>query len=124
MREHWERQAADWAAWVTRPDFDSYWSYSPPFFELVPPPRKRTLEVACGEGRVSRDLKARGHRVVAVDSSPTLIGMARQADPPSPTCDVTPPLPFDDGSFEIVVFDYSLMDFDEWKPAFARVPAS
>ena len=73
---------------------------------------------------IARDLKARGHRVVAVDASPTLIGMARQADPPSPTCDVTPPLPFDDGSFEIVVFDYSLMDFDEWKPAFARVPAS
>ena len=114
MREHWERQATDWAEWATRPDFDSYWGYSPTFFALVPPPGKRTLEVACGEGRVSRDLKARGHRVVAVDASPTLIRMARQADPTIAyvRCDAAA-LPFEDGSFDRVVFYNSLMDFDD-----------
>lgn len=113
-REHWEKNAADWAAWATTPDFDSYWSYSPSFFALVPPPGKRTLEVACGEGRVSRDLNARGHHVVAVDASPTLIRKARETDPSIDyvRCDAAA-LPFEDGAFDAVVFYNSLMDFDD-----------
>jgi hypothetical protein len=31
-----------------------------------------------GEGRLSRDLKARGHAVVGVDSSPTLVQAVEQ----------------------------------------------
>jgi Methyltransferase domain len=34
-----------------------------------------------GEGRLSRDLKARGHTVVGVDASPTMVAAAREADP-------------------------------------------
>src|SRR5206468_4782436 len=79
-REHWEKQAANWAAWARTPDFDAYWKYSPGFFELVPPPHGRTLEVGCGEGRVARDLARLGHRVVAVDPVTTLIRLARDAD--------------------------------------------
>lgn len=96
------------------PDFDSYWSYSPIFFDLVPSPGRRTLEVGCGEGRVSRDLKARGHHVVAVDASPTLIGLARDADDSIDyvRCDAAQ-LPFRDESFDLVVFYNSLMDFDD-----------
>jgi len=114
MREHWEREAINWAAWATRPDFASYWSYSPTFFELLPPPGKRTLEVACGEGRVSRDLKARGHLVVAVDASPTLMRMARDTDASIAfaRCDAAA-LPFEDGTFDLVVFYNALMDFDD-----------
>ncbi len=113
-REHWEREAANWARWATTPDFDSYWSYSPIFFDLVPPPGRRTLEVGCGEGRVSRDLKARGHRAVAVDSSSTLIGLAKAADASIDyvRCDASL-LPFQDESFDLVVFYNSLMDFDD-----------
>src|SRR6266446_3445638 len=65
-REHWEKQANNWAAWA-RTEFDAYWKYSPAFFELVPPPQGRTLEVGCGEGRVTRDLARLGHSVVAID---------------------------------------------------------
>lgn len=117
-REHWEREAVNWAAWATRPGFDSYWSYSPAFFELVPPPGTRTLEVGCGEGRVSRDLKERGHRVVAVDASPTLIRMALDTDESIAyaRCDATA-LPFEDGTFDLVVFYNSLMDFDDMPAA-------
>ena len=113
-RDHWERIASDWAGWARRPDFDSYWKYAPHFFELVPPPRERTLEVACGEGRVSRDLKARGHNVVAVDASPTLIRLAQQADGTInySRCDAAA-LPFSDESFDLVVLYNSLMDFDD-----------
>jgi len=90
-REHWEEQAANWAAWARTPDFDAYWKYSPGFFELVPPPHGRTLEVGCGEGRVARDLARLGHRVVAVDPVTTLIRLARAMRTQAmTTCEATP----------------------------------
>lgn len=113
-REHWERQASNWAAWARTPDFDAYWTYAPAFFELVPTPRRRTLEVGCGEGRVTRDLVRRGHRMVAVDSTPDLLTLARDADSESSylRCDAAA-LPFADASFDLVVFYNSLMDVDD-----------
>lgn len=120
-REHWEREAANWARWATTPGFDSYWGYSPVFFDLVPGPGRWTLEVGCGEGRVSRDLKARGHRVIAVDTSPTLIGLAKAADGSIEyvRCDASR-LPFQEGTFDLVVFYNSLMDFDDMDAAVAE----
>jgi SAM-dependent methyltransferase len=113
-REHWEEQASNWATWARKPGFDSYWTYAPAFFELLPPPGYRTLEVGCGEGRVSRDLKTLGHNVFAVDASPTLIRMAREADPSIAysRCDAGA-LPFRDESFDLAIFYNSLMDFDD-----------
>lgn len=113
-REHWEKEASNWTAWARTPGFDSYWRYAPAFFELLPPPRGLTLEVGCGEGRVSRDLAARGHRVVAVDASPTLIRLAHESDGSisCARCDAAA-LPFRDESFDLVVFYNSLMDFDD-----------
>ena len=113
-RDHWEKHAGEWAAWARSPDFDSYWSYSSHFFELVPGPGARTIEVGCGEGRVSRDLAARGHRVVGVDASPTLIRMAHLAGEKIDyvQCDAGA-LPFRDSSFDLAVFYNSLMDLDD-----------
>src|SRR5579864_3422820 len=113
-REHWEKEASNWAEWARRPDFDAYWKYSPAFFELVPPPGLRTLEVGCGEGRVSRDLAARGHRVTAVDASSVLIGLAHEAAPDIgySRADAAA-LPFAAGTFDLVVFYNSLMDVDD-----------
>ena len=120
-REHWEKQAANWATWARKPDFDSYWTYAPTFFELVPPPGAATLEVGCGEGRVSRDLKARGHHVFAVDTSPSLIRMAHDADPSiAYVRSDAAALPFNDASFDLVVFYNSLMDIDEMEASIAE----
>jgi SAM-dependent methyltransferase len=113
--EHWEAQAERWAAWAREPDFDSYWHESgPPFFALLPPPGRRTLELGCGEGRVTRDLKARGYSVVAVDAAPTLVRLARDADPTGEyrVADAAE-LPFDDATFDLVVAFNSLMDIDD-----------
>jgi SAM-dependent methyltransferase len=113
-REHWEKASGNWAAWARRPEFDEYWKYSSAFFELVPPPANRTLEVGCGEGRVSRDLAARGHRVTAIDASPTLIRLANNADPSSTYLQSdAAALPFAAESFDLVVFYNSLMDVDD-----------
>jgi SAM-dependent methyltransferase len=113
-RQHWEQESSNWAAWARRPNFDAYWKYSPTFFDLVPPAGDRTLEVGCGEGRVSRDLAARGHRVIGVDGSPTLIRLAREADTRSSyMISDAAALPFLAETFDLVVLYNSLMDVDD-----------
>jgi SAM-dependent methyltransferase len=108
----WEAEAENWVRWARTPGHDAYGVYSPSFFdEIVPPPGRQTLEIGCGEGRVARDLKARGHRMVAIDSSPTLLRYAKEADADSryELADAAA-LPFADGSFDLVVAYNSLMD--------------
>ncbi|HEX9560130.1 MAG TPA: class I SAM-dependent methyltransferase [Candidatus Dormibacteraeota bacterium] len=113
-REHWEHESSNWATWARRPDFDAYWKYSAKFFELLPPPAGRTLEVGCGEGRVCRDLAKRGHRMAAVDVVQTLIRLAKDADEQSSYIRAdAAALPFADESFDLVVFYNTLMDIDE-----------
>jgi len=120
-RDHWDKNAANWAAWARKPGFDSYWQYAKTFFELVPPPGERTLEVGCGEGRVSRDLAARGHHVFAVDTSQTLIQLAHDTDASIAyvRCDAAA-LPFQGESFDLIVFYNSLMDFDDMDASVAE----
>lgn len=112
--EHWESEAHRWAAWARAPRHDAYWYYRDAFFALAPPPGAGTLEVGCGEGRVSRDLVARGHRVTAVDVSPTLARLAAEADPTARYLLADgAALPFRDGAFDLVVAYNSLMDVDD-----------
>ena len=111
----WEREAENWVRWARKPGHDAYWVYGPSFFdEIVRPAGRQTLEVGCGEGRVSRDLKARGHRVIAIDNSPTLLRYAKEADRDGryELADAAA-LPFADGSFDQVVAYNSLMDVDD-----------
>lgn len=121
--EDWEREAANWAAWARTPGHDVYWTFSgPTFFELVPPPGSRTLEVGCGEGRVCRDLAARGHRVVGLDASPTLLRLAREEDPAGEyVLGDAAALPFDDASFDLVVAFNSLMDVQDMPAAVSEM---
>jgi SAM-dependent methyltransferase len=119
-RSHWEREAANWITWTRKPGHDPYWHYSPAFFhELVP--RRATLEIACGEGRVVRDLTARGHRTTGADASGNLIAAARAADPAGTYlhADATA-LPFDDAAFDLVVIYNALMDVDDMPGAVAE----
>ncbi|MBE2315117.1 class I SAM-dependent methyltransferase [Solirubrobacter sp. CPCC 204708] len=111
---HFEEQAADWLAWARTPDHDDYWSYRDAFFELVPPPGRATLEVGCGEGRVCRDLAARGHDVTGIDTSLTLLRAAAEAHPEGTyaVADAAA-LPFEDGTFDLVVAYNSLMDMED-----------
>jgi SAM-dependent methyltransferase len=113
FNEDWEREAHNWIAWARTPDH-TYHEYSPGFFELLPEPGRATLEIGCGEGRVSRDLVARGHCVTAADASPTLLAAAREADPESEylLADAAD-LPFGDGTFDQVVAYNSLMDIQD-----------
>jgi SAM-dependent methyltransferase len=77
----WEAVAHEWAAHVRGGRDKPFEWNAPPFFDSLPPPRGLTVEVGCGEGRVTRELRARGYDVAAFDVSETLVMLAREADP-------------------------------------------
>ena len=112
--QDWDEQAQNWIAWVRKPGFDSYWRYRDAFFDLVPAAGRATLDLGCGEGRVSRDLAERGHRVTGVDASPTMVEAARQAHAGGRYLVAdSADLPLPDGSFDLVVAYNVLMDVDD-----------
>jgi SAM-dependent methyltransferase len=124
LRAAWEKHAGEFVAWAREPDHDSYWRFHrDQFLELVPSPGRRTLDLGCGEGRLSRDLKALGHTMAAVDVSPTMVSAARDLDP---MLDVrvadAAALPFDDDAFDLVIAFMSLQDVDD--PAGAVLEAA
>jgi ubiquinone/menaquinone biosynthesis C-methylase UbiE len=111
----WEKVAEQWAAWARKPGHDSYWRFHrDAFFDLLPVPGRMTIDIGCGEGRVARDLKARGHNVVAIDVSPTMVRFAREADP-SMTVLIADAaqLPFEDGAADLAVAFMSFQDVDD-----------
>lgn len=114
VNEAWEREADNWIAWARTPGHDAYWLYRDAFFELVPRAGQATLEIGCGEGRVARDLAARGHRITGLDASPTLVAAARQAHPDGTyIVGDAADLPFPAESFDLVVAYNSLMDIQD-----------
>jgi SAM-dependent methyltransferase len=117
---NFEEQAETWIAWARRP-LDSYWFFHDVFFDLLPEPC-RTLEVGCGEGRVTRDLRVRGFDVTGLDVGPTLVEAARAEDPDGEyVVGAAESLPFADASFDLVVAYNSLMDVDEMPRAVAEI---
>ena len=66
---HWSDAADRWLEQFCGPDADPLATrYNfPALMEIVPSPGGRTLEVGCGDGRVSRILEALGHEVVGVE---------------------------------------------------------
>jgi SAM-dependent methyltransferase len=101
----WDAEAENWVQWARTPDFDAYWHFRGTFFDAVlPAPGTRTLEIGCGEGRVTRDLLARGHQVVATDSSEPLLRYAVASDSRgSHAVADGAALPFGDACFDVVV---------------------
>jgi SAM-dependent methyltransferase len=119
----WEDRAAGWIAWARTPDHGTYSEFGDLFFELLPPPGGRALEVGCGEGRVCRDLRARGHDVTGLDASPTLVAAAAELDPAGVyVVGAAEALPYADETFDLVVAYNSLMDVDDM-PAAVREAA-
>jgi SAM-dependent methyltransferase len=122
-REAWEEEAENWVRFARTPGHDAYWYYRDSFFDKVmPAPGRLTLELGCGEGRVTRDLLSRGHRVVSVDGSMTLLRHAVESDPMRRYVRADAGrLPLRSGSVGVVVAYNALMDFDDLSAAVAEV---
>ncbi len=108
----WDQEADNWTRWARTPDHDAYWQYRDAFFDqIVPKPGRCTVEIGCGEGRVTRDLQERGHRVVGLDRSERLLRYARDADTSgSYLLANAARLPIADAGCDLVVAYNSLMD--------------
>lgn len=123
LRDAWDRAAPEWVAWARAPGHDSYWRFHrAALFELMPDPGALTLDIGCGEGRVSRDLAALGHRTVGIDGS---MSMARAAaGHPAAQGDVlvadAERLPVQDGVADLAVAFMSLQDVDHFETAIAE----
>jgi SAM-dependent methyltransferase len=119
MDRHWEEHAEEWAAWARTPDHDSFWHFNgEAFLSLLPSAARRTLDLGCGEGRLTRELKRLGHSVVGIDAAPSMVRLAQAEDPDGDyvVADAAQ-LPFPDASFDLVVAFMSLMDVDDLQGA-------
>jgi SAM-dependent methyltransferase len=123
-REAWERNAEAWIAWAREPGHDHYFTdfLRPRLLELLPPPLGLSLDIGCGEGRFTRELRRAGYRVIGVDSSPTLLAAARANDPQTEFVEAdAASLPFADATAELIVACMSLLNVDELDSVVAEV---
>jgi SAM-dependent methyltransferase len=124
MQDHWERHATEWIRWARTPGHDIwYWRLNRPWFlELLPAPGRLTVDLGCGEGRLLRDLAAMGHRVVGVDSAPTMARAAAQAlgSARVVVADAAQ-LPLATGAADLVVAFMSLLNIDDLPAALGEV---
>ncbi|MGH9188142.1 MAG: class I SAM-dependent methyltransferase, partial [Acidimicrobiales bacterium] len=87
----------------------------------------RVLDVACGHGRIARELARRGAHVVGVDLAKELITRAQQAERAGPLGidylddDAARPGLLSGDSFDIVVSNFGLSDIDDFDGALRNV---
>jgi SAM-dependent methyltransferase len=126
LRDAWRTHADDWAAWASTPGHDVFfWRYNlPTFLELVPEPPTNgpTLDIGCGEGRVSRALAGYGHAMLGLDAAPTLVRRAASSDPPlSAVLGDAGTQPFRSECAALVVSFMVLQDVDDLDAALCEI---
>jgi SAM-dependent methyltransferase len=123
MRDGWEAEARNWATFTRTPGRDSSHDTInvPTLLDLLPEPGGPTLDLGCGEGRLSRFLRSRGYQVAGLDASPTMARLAASHDDavPAVLADAAA-LPFGDETFGLVVAYMCLHDMDQMAQAVAE----
>ena len=113
-REHWARVAGEWIAWARSPNHDAFWAYRKSLITFIGAGDGEALDVGCGEGRVSRELKALGYQVTASDAVAEMIRAAVKAKSAHhyAVADAAA-LPFHNNEFDLVVAYNMLMDVED-----------
>jgi 2-polyprenyl-3-methyl-5-hydroxy-6-metoxy-1,4-benzoquinol methylase len=112
--EHWSRVSSEWIEWARAPNHDAFWAYRESLLAFVGRGEGEALDVGCGEGRVSRELKACGYRVTALDPVRELVNAAREARSADDYAIASgTDLPFDDARFNLVMAYNVLMDVED-----------
>jgi SAM-dependent methyltransferase len=128
LRDSWDMYASEWIAWTRSPDQpDSYLRFHREhFLPLIPAPGRLTLDLACGEGRIARDLKDHGHRVLGLDWSFTMCKAAAThfSDPISVVAGDAARLPIADAQVDCVIAFMCLQDIDDMSGAIAEIAHS
>lgn len=78
LRSAWRARADAWVRWARSPALDGdFWLFHLGcFVDLRSAPGRLTVDVGCGEGRLTRALTAAGHRVVGADTASALVKAA------------------------------------------------
>ena len=122
-RDGWEAEAGKWAEFARTPAHDTPHRTInlPALLALLPGPRGRTLDLGCGEGRLGRLLRSRGHQIAGADASPAMVRLAVSHDAAAPAVVAdAAALPFPDETFGLVVAYMSLHDMDRMPAAVAE----
>jgi SAM-dependent methyltransferase len=124
MRQGWEAEAQNWVKFARTPGHDHVHDETnlPALLALLPEPGRATLDVASGEGRLTRHLQELGHRVAGIDASPTMVRFAGSHASAAPVVrgDATR-LPFRDKAFDLAVAYMCLHDIDDMPRAVAEI---
>jgi 2-polyprenyl-3-methyl-5-hydroxy-6-metoxy-1,4-benzoquinol methylase len=87
----------------------------------------RVLDVACGHGRITRELARRGAEVTGIDISGSLISKARETERDEPLgiryihADVTTQAALGDGEFHAAACNFGLSDIDDLDAAITAI---
>ena len=112
--DHWSRVSSEWIEWARAPNHDAFWAYREALLAFVGRGEGEALDVGCGEGRVSRALKACGYRVTASDPVRELVNAAKEAQSADDYAITSgADLPFEDASFDLVMAYNVLMDVED-----------
>jgi SAM-dependent methyltransferase len=90
----------------------------------------RVVDVACGHGRITRELARRGARAVGIDISAKLIGKARENEENQPLglrylhADIAAPGALGDDRFDAATCNFGLSDIDDLDAAITAVSAA
>jgi SAM-dependent methyltransferase len=112
--EHWSRIATEWMAWARAANHDAFWAYRASLISFIGHGTGYSLDVGCGEERVSRVLKECGYRVVAIDPVEKLISAAEQAGSADAYgIAAAADLPVENCSFDLAVAYNVLMEVED-----------